>query len=88
MSEYCRLIFELVAANDTALHLAFRMQDKKILLTADLNGTKNIEEKEMDSFLFGPGRDFEVSSITTSTVSFGKHLHDCRNFLLVGSKVV
>ncbi|XP_019733249.1 uncharacterized protein LOC109520455 isoform X2 [Hippocampus comes] len=55
-----RLIFELVAANDTALQLAFRMQDKKILLTADLNGTKNIEEKEMDSFLFGPGRDFEV----------------------------
>ncbi|XP_019742849.1 galectin-8-like isoform X2 [Hippocampus comes] len=54
------LIFELVADNDTALHLAFRMKDKKILLTTDLNGTKNIEEKEVDSFLFGPGHDFEV----------------------------
>ncbi|XP_051910247.1 brevican core protein-like isoform X3 [Hippocampus zosterae] len=54
------LMFELVAANDTALLLVFRVKDEKILLTADLNGTKNIEEKEMDSFLFGPGHNFEV----------------------------
>ncbi|XP_051910279.1 galectin-4-like [Hippocampus zosterae] len=54
------LMFELVTANDTALLLVFRVKDEKILLTADLNGTKNIEEKEMDSFLFGPGHNFEV----------------------------
>ncbi|XP_051910269.1 galectin-4-like [Hippocampus zosterae] len=55
-----RLIFKLAMADDTALHLGFRINEKTIMMSSDLHGTKSVEEKEVASFPFQPGQDFEM----------------------------
>ncbi|XP_037104295.1 uncharacterized protein LOC119121042 [Syngnathus acus] len=55
-----RISFNLTTANDTHLHLGFRIKDKKIVMSSNLNGTEDIREITADPFPFGPGHDFEI----------------------------
>ncbi|XP_019742174.1 galectin-3-like [Hippocampus comes] len=55
-----RLIFKLIAAKGTALHLDFNIKDQKIVMASNLNGAKDKEETTLDSFPIEPGLDFEI----------------------------